>query len=49
MSVTKQKQTHRLTNLWGEEGEEGYGIIGVWDYEIQTTIYKIDKRQGYIT
>ena len=43
MPVTKQKQTHRLTNLWGEEGEEGYGIIRVWDYGIQTTMYKIDK------
>ena len=28
-------------------GKGGGGKIGVWDYEIQTTMYKIDKQQGY--
>ena len=30
------------------EREEGRGQIGVWDYEVQTTMHKINKAQGYI-
>lgn len=43
MSVTKQKKDSQNYKPVGERKEEGYGIIGVWDYEIQTTRYKIDK------
>ena len=28
------------------EGEAGRDILGDWDQQIQTTIYKIDKQQG---
>ena len=35
------------TNLWLPKGEgEGRDKLGVWDQQIQTTIYKIDKQQG---
>ena len=42
-------QTQR-TDWWlpqgrGEWGREG---LGVWDYQTQTTIYRMDKQQGYI-
>ena len=29
-----------------ESGMEGGDKLGVWDQQIQTTIYKIDKQQG---
>ena len=51
MNVTKQKQTYRYreqtSGYWWGEGR-GRGKIGVWDQEIQTTMYKIKKQQGYI-
>ena len=28
------------------EGEGGRGKLGIWDQQIQTTTYKIDKQQG---
>ena len=39
---TETDSQTQKTNLWlpGERGE------GVWDYNIQTTAYKIDKQQG---
>ena len=51
MNKTK-KQTHRYGEQasgyqWGE-GKEGTGNIGVGDLEVQTTMYKINKLQGYI-
>ena len=51
MNITK-KQTHRYGEQasgyqWGE-GKEGTGNIGVGDLEVQTTMYKINKLQGYI-
>ena len=48
MNTTNKKQTSVQTSgyRWGEEMERGK--IGVWDKEIQTTMYKIDKQQEYI-
>ena len=44
----KQKQTHRhreqTCGCQGGGGREDK--LGVWDQQIQTTIYKVDKRQG---
>ena len=36
------------TNFWLAKGKGGGGRmnLGVWDQQIQTTIYKIDKQQG---
>ena len=43
-------ETHsqtQKTNLWLPKGKNGgRGKLGVWDQQIQTTIYKIDKQQG---
>ena len=40
------KQTHRYREqthgCWGE-GMDG---LGVWDYQVQTSIYTMDKQQG---
>ena len=42
---TKQKQTHRhRKQTYGYKRERDK--LGVWDQQIQTTIYKIDKQQG---
>ena len=51
MNITKKKQTHRYREQTsgyqlGEERERGK--IGVGDEEVQTTMYKINKLQGYI-
>ena len=41
---TKQKQTHSIENkLWLPERNN----LGVWDQQIQTTIYKTDKQDRY--
>ena len=44
---TKQKKTHRhkKTNSWLPKRKGGYKL-GVWDENIDTTIYKIDNQQG---
>ena len=47
---TKQKQTHRhrkqiYSHQSGKEG--GKDKLGVRDEQIQTTIHKIDKQQGF--
>ena len=37
------------TNLWlpkGKGGGQRRNKLGVWDQQIHTTIYKIDKKQG---
>ena len=47
----KQKQTHRYREQASgcQLGERrGRGKIGVGDYEVQTTMDKINKLQGYI-
>ena len=45
---TKQKQTHRHRKQTYDyrRGKGDRDKLGVWDQQIQTTIYKIDKRQG---
>ena len=43
---TKRRQTHRQRNLWLPKGKQGRDQLGVWDQQIQATIYKIDKQQG---
>ena len=45
---TKQKETHRhRKQIYGyQRGKAGGDKVGVWDQQIQTTIYKIDKQQG---
>ena len=47
--LTKQKQTHRQENkLMVTKGGRGLGKdkLGVWDQQIQPTIYKRDKQLG---
>ena len=39
-------ENKRVVTSW--ERERGRGKIGVGDEEVQTTMYKIDKQQGYI-
>ena len=51
MNIAKQKQTHRYreqTSIISGEREERKGKIAVGDWKTQTTIYKINKLQGYI-
>ena len=46
---TKQKQTHRhRKQTYGYQVGKGGGRdkLGVWDQQIHTTIYKVDKQQG---
>ena len=45
----KQKQTHsHRKQVYGyQRGKEGRDKLGVWDQQIHTTIYKIDKEQGF--
>ena len=45
---TKQKQTHRhRKQTYGHQrGKGGVDKLEVWDQQIQTTVYKIDK-QGH--
>ena len=46
---TKQTQTHRhREQAHCYEKRKGWGTdkLGVWDQQIQTTIYTVDKQQG---
>ena len=45
---TEEKQTHsHRKQTYGYQTEKGgRHKLQVWDYQIQTTIYKIDKQQG---
>ena len=46
---TKQKQTYRYRKqTYGYQRGKVVGRekLGVWDQQIQTTIYKTDKQQG---
>ena len=40
---TKIYSQIQKTNLWLPKGK---GKLGIWDQQIHTTIYKIDKQQG---
>ena len=45
----KQKQTHRhRTQACGCQGGGGQGNdrLGVWDQQMQTIVYRMDKQQG---
>ena len=46
---TKQKQTHRhreqTCDCQGGEGVRREGL-GIWDYQMKTIIYRMDKQQG---
>ena len=45
----KQKQTHRLREWsYGYHGgrEGGRDRLGVWDWQVHTAVFKIDKQQG---
>ena len=48
MYIAKQKQTHRYRKQTSgyQRGRRGKDKLGVWDQQIQTTMYKIDKQQG---
>ena len=44
---TKQKQTQTLkTNVWSPKGKWVGNKLVVWDQQMQTAVYKIDKQQG---
>ena len=48
---TKQKQTHRLRErFYGYQGGKvgGMNRLGVLDWHVHTTIFKIDNQQGPI-
>ena len=46
---TKQKQTHRhrKQNYGYQRGKGDRDKLGVWDKQIHTIIYKIDKQQEF--
>ena len=47
--ATKQKQTHRhREQTCGFQGGRGQGRedLGVWDQQMQTIMYRMDKQQG---
>ena len=51
MNITKHNLTHRYreqTSIASGERKGRMGKIGIGDWEIQTTIYKINKLQEYI-
>ena len=43
--LPKQKETHKLVVAKGQErwGRDG---LGVWDQQMQSSIYRMDKQQG---
>ena len=44
---TEQKQTHRYREqTCGCQGEWGREGLGVWDQQMQTIIYRMNKQQG---
>ena len=48
MNSLKQKETHRQREqAWGCQGNSGWKRdgLGVWDQQIQTIIYRMDKGQ----
>ena len=51
MNIIKQEKTHRYRNKWAvtsREREGGKDKIEEGDKKVKTTIYKINKPQGYI-
>ena len=48
MDITKRKQTHTHREQTSRERDQGRDKIGVWNLEVQTIMYKINKLQGYM-
>ena len=42
-TLRHRKQTYGYPKGWGQGGRDK---LGVWDQQIQTTVYKIGKQQG---
>ena len=43
----KRKQTHRYTEqTYGCQAGQGREGWGVWDWQVQTAVYRMDKQQG---
>ena len=48
MYKTETDSQTQKTNLWLPKGNGGRrNKLRVWDYQLQTTIHKIDKQQGF--
>ena len=43
---TNRNRLTDIENKWLPEGEGEKGKLGVWDYQVQITIYKMDTHQG---
>ena len=43
---TRQKQSHRHREQTCEQSGEGKDGLGVWGWQMQTIIYRMDKQQG---
>ena len=46
MDIT-MKQTHR-EQICGCQGEGGGGGLGIWDQQMKTSIYRMEKQQGLL-
>ena len=44
---TETDSLTQRTNYGYKRGKAGRDKLGVWDEQIQTTIYKVDKKQGH--
>ena len=44
--VLKNIGAGQRKQTWLPQGKGGMDALGVWDYHIHTTIYKIDNQQG---
>ena len=43
---TDSQTRHRKQTYGYQRGKRGRDKLGVWGYQMQTTIYKIDRQQG---
>ena len=46
MYKTKIDSQAQKTNLWSPNRKWERDQLGIWDEQIHTTVYKIDKQQG---
>ena len=46
---TKQKQTHKhKKQTYGyQRGRQGWDKLGIWNFQVHTAIYKIDKQEWF--
>ena len=42
--IYKTETDSQKTNLWLPKGKWGEDTLAIWDQQMQTTIYKIDKQ-----